>query len=371
VDPWFKREWAAAKRAGMIVGAYHYADPTRSADAQAATIVSVVGSTREANDLGIVLDLEHSSGRSPSQLVSWANAFLRGVERRTGRVPIFYTYPNFYNGAMRGYRGFGAYPLWLARYSKGAPGPLPGWRRWTFWQSSASGRVPGIVGAVDLDVMCCSASTLKALADGRSVAISKVWKRYGGASGPLGLPMGPEVRIRGAWVQPFEGGYVSASSRGTFAVTGPVWRTYRANGGPRGALGLPVGPEHLIAQGITEQRFQSGRIFRSGASGAHAVSGAILARWLRDGGIGSQEGLPIAEQTATGQQFQDGGLYFGRGGVRLVPGSIRDRYEELGGAKGALGTPVSDPEPILGGQYVPFRVGRLTELVVAGQHVVV
>ena len=153
-------------------------------------------------------------------------------------------------------------------------------------------------------------------------------------------------------------------------MTGPVWRTYRAKGGPRGTLGLPVGPEHVISKGITEQRFQGGRIFRAGPS-AHALSGSILVRWLRDGGIGSQEGLPIAEQIPYGQQFQDGGLYFGRGGVRLVPGAIRDRYEELGGAKGALGTPVSDAEPILGGQYVPFRVGRLTELVVAGQHVVV
>ena len=180
IDPWFRREWAAAKRAGMIVGAYHYADPTRSADAQAALIVSVVGTTREANNLGIVLDLEHSAGRSPAQLGRWAHAFLRGVQKRTGRVPIFYTYPNFYNTEMRGNRSLGGYPLWLARYSKGAPGPLPGWKRWTFWQSSASGRVPGIVGAVDLDWACCSMSTLRALADGRSLRITKTWSRYGG-----------------------------------------------------------------------------------------------------------------------------------------------------------------------------------------------
>jgi len=371
IDPWFRREWAAAKRAGMIVGAYHYADPTRSADAQAALIVSVVGNTREANNLGIVLDLEHSSGRSATHLGRWAHAFLRGVEKRTGRVPIFYTYPSFYKSAMKSNRSLGAYPLWLARYSKGAPGPLPGWKRWTFWQSSASGRVPGIVGAVDLDSACCSMNTLRALADGRSDRITKTWKRYGGASGTLGLPLGTEVRIPGGWGQTFEGGYVAATTRGTFAVTGRVWQLYRSKGGVRGPLGVPAGPEHAIAKNVTEQRFTRARVFRSAATGTHAISGAILSRWLRDGGTGSAEGLPIAPQTATGQQFQDGGLYFGKGGVRLVPGPIRDRYEELGGAKGVLGTPVSDAQPVLGGQFVPFQIGRLTELVVAGQHVVV
>jgi len=272
---------------------------------------------------------------------------------------------------MKSNRTFGAYPLWLARYAPAAPGPLPGWRRWTFWQHSSSYRVPGIVGAVDHNYLCCSMGTLQGLADGRSVRITKLWRQMGGASGVLRLPLGPEVMRRGSWIQPFEGGYVAATPRGTFAVTGDVLKVYRAKGAASGVLGLPAGPQRTIAQGVVEQRFTGGRIVHSAATGTHAITGAVLARWLADGGIGSQEGLPIGGQTAAGQQFQDGGLYFSGTGVRLVPGAIRDRYEQLGGPKGVMGPPAADAKPIPGGQYVPFRVGRLTELVVAGLHVVV
>lgn len=368
-DPWFEREWVAAGRAGMIRGAYHYADPRHSADAQAAHVVSVVGTTREANNLGIVLDLETSGGLSPSRLATWAHTFLRGVERRTGRVPILYTYPNFWHTKMRDNRTFGAYPLWLARYGP-RPAPLPGWDRWTFWQRSSTYRVPGIPGNVDHNVMCCSMATLKALADGRSVRITRVWKSLGGASGRLGLPLGPESAVPGGWGQVFERGYVVASNRGTFAVTGATWARYQAAGAAKGRLGVPVASVRQIAAGVTEQRFARGRIVWSQVTGAHSLQGAFEARWIADGGAYAVEGLPTAEAVDVTQQFAGGGLYSTPSGVRLVPGAIRDRYEELGGAHGALGLPVAEARPVLGGRAVDFQVNTLFEIQVAGQSIV-
>ncbi|MCW2500549.1 MAG: glycoside hydrolase family 25, partial [Frankiales bacterium] len=293
VDPWFAREWAAAGRAGMVRGAYHYADPSGSADAQAAHVVSVVGSTRERGNLGIVLDLESTGGLAPRQLVAWAHAFLSGVERRTGRVPIVYSYPYFWQTAMGGDRSFGAYPLWLARYADTAPDPLPGWSRWTFWQRSSTGRVPGIPGTVDLDVMCCSAGTLTALADGRSSPITGLWRRLGGASGQLGLPLGPEVAVPGGWGQSFEKGFVATTrAHGTHAVLSAVYGRYRTAGGARGALGVPVAAAQLVVPGVTMQAFAGGRIVSSAATGTHAVAPPLLGRWLRDGGVRSPAGLP-------------------------------------------------------------------------------
>ena len=372
VDPWFAREWAAAGRAGMVRGAYHYADPRGSALAQAAFVVSVVGSTRESNNLGIALDLEDDGGLSPARLRVWAHTFLAEVERRTGRVPILYTYPYFWQHAMAGDRTFGAYPLWLARYSSTAPAPLPGWSRWTFWQHSSTSRVQGIPGTVDHNVMCCSAGTLAALADGRSGPITALWRRLGGASGQLGLPLGPEAAVPGGWAQTFEKGYVvTTRARGTYAVTGPVWARYRAAGAARGVLGVPVSSARRVAAGVTEQDFTGGRILHSAATGAHAVTGAVAARWAKDGGVRSQEGLPTAERVGAGQQFRGGGLYVTRGGVRLVPGAIRDRYEELGGVDSPLGLPASEARVVGSTRIVGFDLGSLVEVTVGGSSVVV
>jgi GH25 family lysozyme M1 (1,4-beta-N-acetylmuramidase) len=369
VDPWFKREWAAAGRAGMIRGAYHYADPSRSAAAQAALVVSVVGSTREANDLGIVLDLESSGGLGPTRLGYWAHTFLREVERRTGRVPIIYSAPYFWRDHMRNNTSFGAYPLWLARYSKARPGPLRGWERWTFWQHTAEHRVPGIPGDVDHNVMCCSLNTLRALADGRSVRITRLWKALGGASGKLGLPLGMEARIPGGWGQMFERGYVATSSRGTFAITGPILARYRASGSAH-VLGVPIAAPHYIAGGTIEQRFSRGRIISSKTVGTHSLRAPFEARWVKAGGARSALGLPRSEPTATEQQFTGGGLYKTPKGLFLVPGAIRDRYEELGGADGVLGVPTSEAYPVLGGRAVDFALQSLYEIEVGGQPIV-
>ncbi|MCW2543392.1 MAG: glycoside hydrolase family 25 [Frankiales bacterium] len=364
VDPWFTREWPRAKAAGLVVGAYHYGDPSSSADAQAAFAVRTVGSTREVGNLGIVLDLEQTGGLGPRALVAWAHAFLTGVERRTGRTPILYTYVNFWHSAMANDRTFGAYPLWLARYAAQAPAPLPGWSQWTFWQHTGSGRLPGIPGLVDRNVMCCGAGTLAALSDGRSRALASLWRRLGGASGSLGLPLGPEVAVPGGWGQVFQKGYAASGSFGTHVVTGEMWSRYRTS---LGVLGPPVADARTVARGVLEQRFASGRIVWSRATGPHALRGSFLARWVSDPSVG----LPLSEQGGPSQQFVGGGLYLTAGGVRLVPGALRDRYEELGGATSVLGLPASEAMTFGGLRTVAFQVGQLTEIVVAGQHLVV
>lgn len=370
IDPWFTREWAGARRAGMITGAYHYANPGGSAIAQARLIVSVVGTTREANNLGIVLDLESTGGLGPARLALWAKTFLREVQRLTGRLPILYTGPNFWNGKVRS-SAFGAHPLWLARYNSVAPAPLPGWDRWTFWQYTSSGRVPGIPGHVDRNWFCCTVATLRALADGRSLRITRVWSALGGASGRLGLPIGPEKAIPGGWGQVFERGFVSATGRGHFAVTDPLWDRYKANGGATGALGVPLAQARVVSPGVTEQRFAGGHIVHATPTGAFALTGDVLDRWATEGGATGGVGLPVAEATATGQQFTGGGLYRTPDGVRHVPGAIRDHYEELGGPASFYGLPKGEAYDVLGGRAVDFALGQLIEYALGGQKVVV
>jgi GH25 family lysozyme M1 (1,4-beta-N-acetylmuramidase) len=372
VDPWFTREWAAAGRAGMVRGAYHYADPSSNPEAQAALVVQTVGSTREASNLGIVLDIEDDGGLAPAALAAWAHRFLDAVEARTGRTPILYTYVYFWQHAMANNRSFGAYPLWLARYADQPPAPVAGWSQWTFWQHSSSYRVPGIVGSVDHNYLCCSAGTLTALADGRSRQIAALWRRLGGASGALGLPLGPETAVPGGWGQVFQKGFVATTrDHGTHAVLSPLWDRYRASGAGTGSLGVPTEDARVVAPGVTQQLFAGGRILYSAVTGAHALTGQVERRWARDGAVRSQEGLPTGELAQGRQQFLGGGLYVTPTGVHLVPGAIRDRYEELGGPASVLGLPTSDAPVLLdGATLVTFDVGQLVEVVLAGQHVV-
>jgi uncharacterized protein with LGFP repeats len=292
------------------------------------------------------------------------------VESRTGRLPILYTYVSFWSGPMRNNRTFGAYPLWLARYGK-QPAPLAGWDRWTFWQHTSSARVPGIVGAVDHDVLCCSAGTLAGLADGRSRAITALWRRMGGASGTLGLPLGPETAVPGGWGQRFERGYIaSTKAHGTWPVISPMWERYQSLRGATGPLGVPTGAVRSPVRGVRTQTFTGGTLVWSRLTGAQPVVGVMLQRWRKDGGVRSQEGLPTAARKGVAQQFLGGGLYVTPTGVHLVPGAIRDRYEELGGPASVLGLPTREAVVVAGTRTVQFELGTLVEVTVAGHTVV-
>ena len=317
-NPYFGADWSAARNAGLVRGAYHYGRPGNSAAAaQARAFVAVVGTTREQGALAPVLDLEDDGGLSPAALATWAHSFLVTVEQLTGRLPMLYTYPSFWHTAMADNTGFGAYPLWLASYRSSPPPTLPGWAQWTLWQHTDAARLPGISVPVDQSYLCCGSGTLTALSDGRTSAITALWRRLGGASGQLGLPTGPEVQAPGGWVQPFQ----------------------------QGAVGY------------------------SPTTGAHAVTGAYLTRWRAEGGPGGPSGLPTGDRLArpggSSQQFARAGFYAGGSGrslgVHVLPGGIRDRYEHLGGPASPLGLPVSDLQTVLGVRRVDFERGALVD----------
>ena len=169
-NPYFATDRSRARTAGLDVGAYHFARPTTaagSAAAQARHFVAVTGAGRVAGDLPPVLDLEAGGSLAPAALVRWAGQWLTTVKALTGRTPIVYTYPAFYTSNLARTTALRAYPLWIANYtSASAPSSAytAGWSTWTFWQWSATGRVSGISGAVDLNRFNGTQATLDALA---------------------------------------------------------------------------------------------------------------------------------------------------------------------------------------------------------------
>lgn len=159
-DPAFAANWSAAGAAGVRRGAYHYFRPSVDAAAQAQNFLRVV--QLGPGDLPAVLDVETSEGVASDALIRAVRTWLETVERATGKRPIVYTYPDFWNRGVGG--AVGTYPLWIATYGRDAPIVPAGWSEWTFWQYSSTGRVPGIAGDVDLDRFAGGEARLAALA---------------------------------------------------------------------------------------------------------------------------------------------------------------------------------------------------------------
>ena len=165
-DACYARNRSGALARGIYRGAYHYAVPSTragSAARDARAFAAVAGRLQSAGDLPPVLDLETSGGLKPAQLVAWTSTWLRTVRALTGRQPMIYTYPSFWRSAMANSTAFHAYPLWIANWTR-TPTVPGGWPTWTIHQYSASGRVSGISGDVDLDVFNGTAAQLHAFA---------------------------------------------------------------------------------------------------------------------------------------------------------------------------------------------------------------
>ncbi|MBF6437653.1 glycoside hydrolase family 25 protein [Nocardia cyriacigeorgica] len=153
INPYFVPDSVLMRAAGVARGTYHYARPQLPPEPQAAMYAAVVLGQNGPLDLPPVLDLEDSGGLAPAALIDWTHRYLNTVQALTGRVPIIYTYPNFWRTAMADSDQFHRYPLWIADY-RGNPQPeVPGdWPAWTFWQTTDSGSVPGIAGGTDVNV---------------------------------------------------------------------------------------------------------------------------------------------------------------------------------------------------------------------------
>jgi GH25 family lysozyme M1 (1,4-beta-N-acetylmuramidase) len=157
VDPKYRRNVAGASTHGIVVGAYHFAKPGHAPwDARAEANHFLRVARNAPGDVVPVLDLEDSGGLSRPQLWRWAKRWLTHVRERTGLRAMIYSGNYFWSHYMGNTSWFGrhGYPHWVAHWDVKHPDvPGRGWggRGWTFWQWSATGRVPGIRGSVDLD----------------------------------------------------------------------------------------------------------------------------------------------------------------------------------------------------------------------------
>lgn len=148
-DPRFASNWPAMKNVGLIRGAYHFGRPGSDPVVQADHFINTVRPV--SGDLQLVLDLEVTDGRTPSQVRSWTVSFINRVKARTGRPGIIYTGFFFWRDSAGNGSNLNC-PLWLAAYVSNPNNFVPAaWPFFTFWQYTSTGSVPGISGNVDRD----------------------------------------------------------------------------------------------------------------------------------------------------------------------------------------------------------------------------
>lgn len=140
----FKEHAQQAKKAGFLVGSYHYfrqqiininkewvnCDPAR----QAKNYFDWVQKCGVEMDLPPALDVEN--GNNPYLSVSTITKCLQKIEEYFGRKPMVYSSPSILINQLNN-PPWGQYPLWLAHYTTEENILLPkSWDRWTLWQFS-------------------------------------------------------------------------------------------------------------------------------------------------------------------------------------------------------------------------------------------
>jgi GH25 family lysozyme M1 (1,4-beta-N-acetylmuramidase) len=219
-DSYFDANYQSAKANGLYVGAYHRARPDLSSGkAQADFLIDHAQYMTDGKTLPPMLDIEWPRtnwtglnacyNMTTAQMSAWIRDFVSEVAKRTGQRTMIYTNTNWWNPCTGKNATFGSYPLFIAGYTASPP-PLPaGWTRWTFWQYSASGTLPG-----DQDVFNGDDAGLTRLAGAAPVSLrAHANGRYVTAEKAGSLPLIANRTAIGSWEQ-FDqinlgGGYIA------------------------------------------------------------------------------------------------------------------------------------------------------------------
>ena len=147
VDRNFRANFANAKEAGLIRGAYHFWSNKSSSRRQAYFYLAMT--PLEPGDLPPVLDIETkptdiSTEEFQQNVLTW----LHIIEDKFHVKPIIYTYYKFKDQYLSDSR-FDDYPYWIAHYYVDK---MEYSGKWLFWQHTDAGKLPGIKGYVDLNI---------------------------------------------------------------------------------------------------------------------------------------------------------------------------------------------------------------------------
>lgn len=158
----FAANYREAKKAGLMVGAYHYLRGSTVEEARTEARFFVKTISPYELDFPAVLDFEdpwQQDYLTNEERTAMALAFMREVEK-AGYYPMLYTNTNWAENYLDMNR-LKKYELWLAEWH-----PKPTYNgAFGIWQYTAYGGVSGIEGDVDLDI--CTKNYRKIILDGK------------------------------------------------------------------------------------------------------------------------------------------------------------------------------------------------------------
>ncbi|MDR3662363.1 MAG: hypothetical protein P4L86_18615 [Mycobacterium sp.] len=208
-------------------------------------------------------------------------------------------------------------------------------------------------------------------------AINAAWDKLGGSAGALGVPTADESWQGDVVSQNFTGGEVSwdvktkefnttpADLAGQLTglnvpgdATTAIAAARRAYGGPLGPLGAEQGAQYKVDDAAkpdagVAQNYAGGTIFYSPDTGAHVVTGPLLAKYQAVGGPKSDLGFPTGSEADGGLSPSSRVVTFAAAdkpeifwtpdhGAVVVRGAMNAAWGKLGGATGKLGAPTGD-----------------------------
>lgn len=154
LDDRFMEKWRETGRAGIPRGAYHFLYFCTPAEVQAQWFIRNVPKERGA--LPPVLDAEWNPKSPtcrkrppPHEVRAKMETWMRIIERHYGQRPIIYTTVDFHRENLVGHME--GETFWLRSVKAHPRITYPG-RRFTFWQYTGTGRIPGAVGDIDINV---------------------------------------------------------------------------------------------------------------------------------------------------------------------------------------------------------------------------
>lgn len=166
----------------------------------------------------------------------------------------------------------------------------------------------------------------------------------------------------------------SAAAYTVYGAIGDKWRQLGAENGP---LGAPKSDEQDAPHGGRVSYFAYGAIYWQPSAGAHAVYGLINEKLNQLGGVAAFGYRLTDEQPATGggrhNDFENGGyIYFHHSfGAHAVYGAIAAKWKGLGAESGPLGYPASDERDAANlGRAASFAFGLIYWNPTTGAHAV-
>ena len=147
LDNRFLQNYLNAKTNDIPVGVYHYtyANNTTRAKQEANFVINYLKDKKL--EYPVAFDIEDKSllSLSKSELTKITDTFCKTLEK-AGYYVVIYSYKDFLENKLD-MKKLSRYDVWLAQWSKEPTYKGP----YGMWQFSDDGRVPGIVGPVDLD----------------------------------------------------------------------------------------------------------------------------------------------------------------------------------------------------------------------------